>query len=918
MAYLGQRTFASFEKKARGWGDFFEEDESSVFGFKEDKDNYPAEDENTPNELIEVQNLDPNSGVDWDEFMLPLGAPINEDEVDEAQSEFGELPEGVSDVFWGKGTYYNEEVDALYVVAKNYSLARNYIKSIRYGGFYFFIDEKTGETSVIQQRDAVTKYYLKNAVSATEVSHLLIYVRKKGIDFKYDLSQLLEFGLDSQEFRVLVEKVQDELFGTQFKYSVDNGYGLYTPQTKVKLQESISHELKKQDKEQTSEILGPDYEHLPNVAKDKQSVIEQLSSPEASKIYRLQKKYLEWESLYSKSEEPETLQKFLDASKAKYESAAINEFGSVENFENLINNIEIVFQNRALQIANNVLNNTEKLIDFELKGYEDENKLKDLSLKLYPAKAEYETYLHERWEADNWSNVSETMESYSFKGMHNDWDYSAMNFVHNAETEAQKIAERGHPMMAYYTQPSNRSEFGSLLGIIGYSAPGSPRMDYEFNDKGEFVSESQDPFENPYKHHGFMPNLDGNEQTSELANSIWSIQYELNRAGGEIKKGISETRANLKDDPSKVWNLDNVVTVTIDDLQIKEGTLARKLINDRLEDAQRAKLLKDIFFAIAGIGLAILALSGVGTPVAILCGLGSVGISAYQFGGHLEEYYFQKSASKTGLTPETSLSSVEPDEMWMVLDLLGIGIDALAAIKIISKMGKLPSMFKLGGEGADTTTKQQLLNQFEKALHKSVNDTDEVNRLITEFTKKLDDPNHVNAIRNTDFSQTHLKNADRITDAPKVKPKKSDNFDINKLVSEEDFETATKGLDNLPGTILPDEIAKTFKNAIYKNRRLSRNEIFFKYHGVDNLTGKKYSWLTNKKYTSENELREKLAIRDDWGVKINKVTEFDVPAGTWVSEGKAASQGVGYSGGDYQAVITNLPKAWVIKTIKPF
>jgi hypothetical protein len=53
-------------------------------------------------------------------------------------------------------------------------------------------------------------------------------------------------------------------------------------------------------------------------------------------------------------------------------------------------------------------------------------------------------------------------------------------------------------------------------------------------------------------------------------------------------------------------------------------------------------------------------------------------------------------------------------------------------------------------------------------------------------------------------------------------------------------------------------------------------------------------------------------------VKIEFVSEFEVPAGTWISEGKAASQGVGYSGGDYQNVITNVPKSWILKTETAF
>lgn len=93
---------------------------------------------------------------------------------------------------------------------------------------------------------------------------------------------------------------------------------------------------------------------------------------------------------------------------------------------------------------------------------------------------------------------------------------------------------------------------------------------------------------------------------------------------------------------------------------------------------------------------------------------------------------------------------------------------------------------------------------------------------------------------------------------------------------------------------------------------------FFKYHGVDNRTGRKFSWLTNKKYTSEAELRSDLAIRTDWGVNISSVSAFKAPKGTWISEGSTAAQGVGYSGGGYQAVISNLPKSWIIRTDNAF
>ncbi|WP_208616116.1 hypothetical protein [Citrobacter werkmanii] len=117
-----------------------------------------------------------------------------------------------------------------------------------------------------------------------------------------------------------------------------------------------------------------------------------------------------------------------------------------------------------------------------------------------------------------------------------------------------------------------------------------------------------------------------------------------------------------------------------------------------------------------------------------------------------------------------------------------------------------------------------------------------------------------------------------------------------------------------PGPKLPDNIESAFENGIYTNRKLTQDEFSYKYHGVDNRTGRKYSWLTNKLYTSEDTLRQDLAIRHIWGVNITDVSKFRVPQGTWVSEGTAAAQGAGYPDGGYQAVISNIPDVWVTNT----
>ena len=132
------------------------------------------------------------------------------------------------------------------------------------------------------------------------------------------------------------------------------------------------------------------------------------------------------------------------------------------------------------------------------------------------------------------------------------------------------------------------------------------------------------------------------------------------------------------------------------------------------------------------------------------------------------------------------------------------------------------------------------------------------------------------------------------------------------------LETISTRKQYLQGPELPEDIAKTFTNSVYHNRKLLSSERFFKYHGINNRIGKKYTWVVKTKYRNEQELREGLAIRREWGIKIEYVSEFEVPAGTWVSEGQAASQGIGYPGGEYQAVILNVPKNWILSTTDAF
>ena len=79
-----------------------------------------------------------------------------------------------------------------------------------------------------------------------------------------------------------------------------------------------------------------------------------------------------------------------------------------------------------------------------------------------------------------------------------------------------------------------------------------------------------------------------------------------------------------------------------------------------------------------------------------------------------------------------------------------------------------------------------------------------------------------------------------------------------RLVDDDQLQTIRNSIKFSPSTQLPTKVASTFTNKVYKNRKLINSERFFKYHGTNNKIKKDYTWVTNKKYQTEKELRGKV------------------------------------------------------------
>ncbi|WP_207209735.1 hypothetical protein [Pectobacterium zantedeschiae] len=125
------------------------------------------------------------------------------------------------------------------------------------------------------------------------------------------------------------------------------------------------------------------------------------------------------------------------------------------------------------------------------------------------------------------------------------------------------------------------------------------------------------------------------------------------------------------------------------------------------------------------------------------------------------------------------------------------------------------------------------------------------------------------------------------------------------------------------GPTIPDHHKKNFTDEETITRQVSGDEVFYKYHGESNRLGRDFNYVTTKKYSSEAELREDLALLNEWGVKIDRVTTFKPQKGTWITEGTAARQvstdgSEILKGGGYQGLINikDLSNSTIIRTDK--
>lgn len=144
------------------------------------------------------------------------------------------------------------------------------------------------------------------------------------------------------------------------------------------------------------------------------------------------------------------------------------------------------------------------------------------------------------------------------------------------------------------------------------------------------------------------------------------------------KESIANTKAKMQGDEEFVFKLDNLMTHMYLQEGITAGSLQENIIQNHIKNIE----LKDAFISI---GIALLALGlgllsgGTGT-VGVMAAVGSVGLSIYDVTREFGKYAEENDAHDVGLL------SKDPSFAWVMLALVGAGLDFVVIAKLLKPL----------------------------------------------------------------------------------------------------------------------------------------------------------------------------------------------------------------------------------------
>lgn len=153
-------------------------------------------------------------------------------------------------------------------------------------------------------------------------------------------------------------------------------------------------------------------------------------------------------------------------------------------------------------------------------------------------------------------------------------------------------------------------------------------------------------------------------------------------------------------------------------LGIAPGSPEAKVIDDHIAQRKRSGTVKSIALAVLGIGLGLIAIFATGglATIALVAG---AGMSVYNVATDYKKYMVDSAGHRTDLDPAQALVAEDPSIGWLVVDVVGAGLDVGAAASAVRNMARtlraIDELSKLGRaaqEGKDAAEIAQTLEDL--------------------------------------------------------------------------------------------------------------------------------------------------------------------------------------------------------------
>jgi hypothetical protein len=241
------------------------------------------------------------------------------------------------------------------------------------------------------------------------------------------------------------------------------------------------------------------------------------------------------------------------------------------------------------------------------------------------------------------------------------------SYITKLFTEIKQSGAKQH----YDTADSKRTAAILAIGTKEYVSEAQIQRQMDLNreanteqDEGNKLMQ-QLPAANPLmKEEGFKKEQLARVNSKDELKGLFKTYIE------DKKASIEETWADIIENPDRIYELDKLIINSRQSQGIADDGIFDLIIKDKIKDIGSGKILKAICFVVIGIALAI-ASFGTGVP-AILAAVGSLGLSLYAVHEEIEKYKTESNAYDVGLLSE------DPSLIWVVLAIVGAGLDAAA------------------------------------------------------------------------------------------------------------------------------------------------------------------------------------------------------------------------------------------------